>query len=569
MKLPVIIVGLTLAGAGTTAYVTDSFGGDEVGEGIPEEGLFTVRRGTLNVTITENGTLVAKESRKVDSDMKGQAKITFLVEEGSEVEEGDVLCKLDTTEQEEQLEQRGLDMVKAEADLDTARTELDIQKTDNQASIEKAEIAKDKALKERERYVEGDAPKDRRNIEVKIKTARTNFTRAKKRFEDSKLLRAKDYINKSQLLEDEINFEQATVELQTAERDLELFDIYTLPMTLTEKDVAVRDGERGVETSAMRAKSTLRQREVAVDQYEKRLQKLKDQADDLTEEIEKMTLTAPGPGIVIYGDPRRPWNRDRIRVGGEIWGQTTVITLPDLRVMQVKLRVHEADINKLAVDLTAKVSMDSYPGVVLDGKVTKIASIASGDNPWDSDPEVKKFDVEITMESVNSELDLKPGISAKAETFIERRVDVLYVPIQCVFLENGKHWVYLAEAGAPRAVEVEPGLNNDSYIEIRSGLSVGDEVLIYNPNIGEKRSGEDESDGLEDPEEELTGDADDADESGEEVDTATDADADTGADIVIDPEADEEAVPVLVPDGEGDVPVPVIVTDPSTVEASD
>ena len=144
----------------------------------------------------------------------------------------------------------------------------------------------------------------------------------------------------------------------------------------------------------------------------------------------KMTLRAPGPGLVIHGDPRRPWDRDRIRVGGEVWGSMVLMTIPDLRVMQVKLRIHEADVNKLDVGQTAKVSMDTYPGVILDGEVTKIDTIAKGDDPWDDDPEVKKFTVEVTLEPTG-EVELKPGISAKAEIFIDRKEDVLYVPPSC------------------------------------------------------------------------------------------------------------------------------------------
>jgi len=486
VKLPVIIVSLGLSGALAAAWSTGAFDERAAAAAVPDDGLFDVARGDLRVTLTENGTLVAKDSRKVDSDMKGQAKITWLVEEGSEVAEGDVVARLDSTEQQEQLEQRELEIVQTEADVDTARTDLEIQQADNAAAIEKAELDKDKAQKEQERYVDGDAPKERRKLEVAIKAAETTFTRAKKRFEDSTLLQEKDYINKSQVEEDQIAYEQATVELESARRDLELFDVYTYPMTMTEKSVAVRDAERGLETASKRARSTERQKQVTVEQHEKRLTKLKDQAKDLTEEIAKMTLTAPSPGIVIYGDPRRPWNRDEIRVGGEVWGQMTLITIPDLRVMQVKLRVHEADISKLHEGQPATVSMDTYPGLVLSGKVTKIAGIASGDNEWDNDPEVKKFDVEVTLDQAADEaLELKPGISAKAQIFIEERRGVLFVPLQCVFLDEGKHQVYRLDAGGrPEAVVIEPGMSNDSHIEVLSGLQPGDRVLLYNPDLG-------------------------------------------------------------------------------------
>ncbi len=540
MKLPLIIVVLLLAGGGTTAYLTGVFDGEDAAAAIPENGLFTVRRGQLTVTVTENGTLVAKESAKIKTDLRGQAKITFLIEEGTQVEEGIEVARLDATSFEENLEEKGLDVVKAEADLDTAETDLEIQKADNEATIQKAEIADNKARKERERYIEGDAPKERRRLEVSIKTAETNFTRAKKRFEDSQLLQEREYINKSQLEEDEISYEQRTVELESAQRDLELFEQYTFPMTLAERDVAVSDGRRGLDTSALRAKSTLRQREVNVDQYQKRLDKLNDQVDELTEQISNMVLSAPSPGIVIYGDPQRPWERDRIRVGGEIWGQFTVLTIPDLRIMEVKIRIHEADISKLAVGLAAKVSMDTYPGLVLDGTVTKIGAIASGENPWDDDPEVKKFDVDVTLDTKALDVELKPGISAKAEVFIDRREDVIYIPIQCVFLEEGEHWVYrLDAAGQPEKATVEPGMSNDVYIEVLEGLDEGDRVLLYNPNLGSESSEEKEP--TFEGEEDVVGDDDAVEDTGEEAsDADDDAEGDDGIDDGTDDSADDD-----------------------------
>jgi HlyD family secretion protein len=484
MKLTAIILALIAAGLAASNYLPDMLKGAEVSTAIPDDGLHTVRKGTLVVTITENGTLVAKESRSVDSELRGSTKIEYLIEEGSQVEEGEVVCRLDSTEQDEQLEQREMDILQASADLDTAQTNLEIQEADNVASIEKAENEVEKATKELERYNEGDAPKARRALVVSISEAETNQTRAKRKHEDSQELLEQTFLTALEAEEDEIAWKRAEVQLESAQKDLELFEKYTLPMTVKERQVSVSDADRALETATKRASSSLRQKEVAVEQYKARLDKLQKQKTELTEEISKMTLTAPSPGIVIYGDPRRPWRSDDIRVGEEIWGHTTIITIPDLRVMQVKLRIHEADISKVTEGLMAKVTMDTYPGLVLDGEVTKIASIASGDNRWDDDPEVKKFDVEVTLNSEDLDVELKPGVSAKAEVFIDERIDVLHVPIQCVFLEEGRHLAYvLGDAGKPEAVEVTPGIANENWLEITAGLSEGDRVLLFNPNL--------------------------------------------------------------------------------------
>jgi RND family efflux transporter MFP subunit len=483
MKLPVIVLSLLAVGVVAT-LLAGGFGGSEAGaSGIPPEAQFTVLRGSFNVTLKENGTLVAKDSQKLSTGTDSGSKLTFLVEEGKQVEQEEVLARLDTTELETDQQQIVLDIVQAEANLENARTELEIQKTDNAANIEKTGIALDKARKEMERYRDGDAPGERRKLEVAIKEAQTGHSRSQKKFQDSQLLFEQDYINRAQLDQDQIEFERSEVQLAGAHRDLAMFEKYTLPMTTTEREVAVRDAEREARNAELRAQSAQRQKEVNVEQNEKRLKRLQERLDSNQKEIAKMEVKAPSPGIVLYGDPDQPWNRDNIRLGGEIWGGMVLFTLPDLRVMQVKLQVHEADVNKLKEGQSCKVTMDTYPGVVLDGQVTKIASIAGSGNPWERDTEVKKFDVSVTLADA-AELTLKPGVSAKAEIFVERREDVVHVPLQCVFPREGKSWCWVVGAdGQPAAREVTSGAANDQFVEIVTGLQAGERVLLYNPSL--------------------------------------------------------------------------------------
>ena len=475
----IIAVVAALGGGGWLAL--NGPAGASPSEQVPDSLLYTVQRGTLTITVTEHGSLNAENSEKVTLEAERGGKITFLVEEGKTVEEGEVIGKLDTTELEDELQRVELDIVKTEADLDTARTELDIQKSDNEATIEKARIALTKAKNDLKRYEEGDAPKERRNLEVAIKEAQTKHSRAKKKYEDSVVLLEQNYINKSQCDEDQIDFERAVIQMESAERDLAIFKEYTFPMTLLDKQTAVSDAERDLKNAEKRAASTLRQREVAVESQESRLDQLKKQRDELKENIEKFTLKAPVPGIVIYGDPDRWWYSDEIKLGGQVWGGFTMFTIPDLRVMQVDISVHEADIDKVAEGQEVAVTMDTYPGLVLAGKVSKIASVAGSGGRRGQREEVKKFTVEITLASTEGKT-LKPGISAKAEVFIDERPDVLYVPVQCVFFEEGKHYCYLQRGGPdPVRVEVTPGMANDAFVEIAEGLEAGDRVLLYNP----------------------------------------------------------------------------------------
>lgn len=482
MKLPFItIIGLivlTLGGYAVRSAVTPTR------QAAASGAVFPVKRGTLNVTITENGTLMAKNSEKVVYEGKRGGKITFLIEEGKTVEPGEVLCKLDAQELENQVQTVDLEIKKTEVDLKKAQTEFEIQKGDNTANIEKAQIALDKANNELEKYRDGDAPKERRSLEIKIKEAETKHSRSKKKYEDSVKLLSQEYISKAQLDQDEIEYEQAQIALEAAQRDLELFERYTLPMTMTDKQTAVNDAQRGLQNAELRAQNTLEEKEVAVRNNEQRLSSQKNNFDQLKQEIEFCTIKAKTPGLVLHGDPQQGWWNERMKVGGNVWSGNTLFTIPDLRVMQVQVQIHEADINKLKEKQTGTITMDTYPGLVIKGEVTKIAQVAGSQNPWGGDDDVKKFKVEITMEEM-AEVKLRPGISAKAEVFIEKLDDVLYIPRQAVFLEEGKNYCYAMDNGKPNRREIEVGVSSDTYTQIVKGANEGDVVLLYNPTLGE------------------------------------------------------------------------------------
>ena len=481
---PLAVIAACVAVAGG-AFVAFRSLGPAAAAAVPDEALFTVRRGTLTVSITENGALMAKNSEKISSQAERGGKISFLIEEGKTVAQDEVLCRMDTTDLEQSQQQTELSIVQTTADLNTARTELEIQHSESAAAIEKAKIALDKARKELEKYRDGDAPKERQKLEVSIKEAETAFTKSKKKFEDSKRLLEQEYINKSQVDQDEIDFERAEIELASARRDLEIFDKYSLPMTMTEKDTAVNDATRELSNAEKRAQSTLRQKEVAVERAQQTLTSHQKQLDEIKKEIGHFTIKAPCPGIVLYGDPTQPWYRTDIKLGAQVWGGFTLFTIPDLRVMQVQLQVHEADINAVKEGQPATVTMETYPGVVLKGTVTKIAQVA-GDGRGSEMGEVKRFTVHITLDA-ESERQFKPGISAKASIFVTERKDALFVPIQCVFLEEGVHycWVH-REGGSVEKVKVTPDISNDTFTQVTAGLSEGDRVLLYNPALGSR-----------------------------------------------------------------------------------
>jgi multidrug resistance efflux pump len=438
-----IVVLAVLGGGGFWWWRSEHGAAAAATSGVTDDGLFRVKKGDLS-----------HADREQDAGREGVAEIvpqfrrpgrSSIVEEGKVVAEGDELCKFDTTELSQAIDQVQLDIAKSEADLATSKTELEIQEKQNKQDLKKAQIALEKTETEKEKYEKAEIPQERRKNEITIKEMTTAAEKAGKKYKDSKALfeRNKDFISQSELDQDQQDSERTAVALERAQVDRDIFEEYTLPMTTRDKQVAVEDAQLGLDTASKRAESTLRQKQVSVEQNDKRLSKMKDQLKERQDELAKMVLKAPCPGIVIYGDPRYGWwDQNNFKVGGEIWGGNTLFTIPDLRIMQVKVQIHEADINKIKVEMVANVTMD-VRGPTLCGD--RIAAIAGGGgNPWGGEQDVGK---KLTSRSRSR---ARPRSSSSRASppggDQDRYAEDAVTSAQCAFLEAGKQWCYALAA---------------------------------------------------------------------------------------------------------------------------
>jgi len=153
-------------------------------------------------------------------------------------------------------------------------------------------------------------------------------------------------------------------------------------------------------------------------------------------------------------------------------GGTAVMMVSDLSRLFILARVDESDIGKVEIGQRVKVSVDAYAGQNFDGSVDRIAPV--GVNVQN----VVTFEVRIEITSDNKTL-LKPEMTADVEIVIEEKNDVLMVPLNAVKVEDGKSTIMVAgEGNAPVSREVQTGMDNGEFIEILSGLSESDVVLV-------------------------------------------------------------------------------------------
>jgi hypothetical protein len=110
------------------------------------------------------------------------------------------------------------------------------------------------------------------------------------------------------------------------------------------------------------------------------------------------------------------------------------------------------------------------------GKVETIASVASMYSRYHGG-NTKTFEVEIALETVDDKM--KSGMSCETKILTDTIEDVLYVPINAVFKHDERDVCYVYAAPEIVSTPVVTGAKGELYIEIKEGLSEGDEVLLY------------------------------------------------------------------------------------------
>jgi RND family efflux transporter MFP subunit len=196
--------------------------------------------------------------------------------------------------------------------------------------------------------------------------------------------------------------------------------------------------------------------------------------------LENMVIRAPGAGIVIYGDARRPFDDREIKVGEMVYSGQPFITLPDLTEMQVVVAVHEADVARVRDGQKAFITVETSRSRPVAGTVTRVAPVATSQGRRWYD-QTKRFDVELVLEGDITGMHLKPGLTANVEILLEELTDALAVPAQSVFSQRGKFHVFRKRGGTAERVEVEIASGNAQYVVVTAGLAEGDEIFLYNP----------------------------------------------------------------------------------------
>ena len=193
--------------------------------------------------------------------------------------------------------------------------------------------------------------------------------------------------------------------------------------------------------------------------------------------IEKMSIKSPLNGLAvvtpIYKGTRQvdPQEGDEVRPGGGI------MLVVNPAAMQVTARLNQVDLSKVHVGQTAEVRLDAYPDLVFPGKVERISAISTASQ---YSRRIRYFAAIISIQGSNPKL--LPDLTAAVDIQLRTLENVLLLPREAVFVQQGQMMVEALVDGRSELRPVKVGPRNDCDVVIESGIREGMTVSL-NPRV--------------------------------------------------------------------------------------
>jgi HlyD family secretion protein len=451
--------------------------------GVAQRTFYTVKRGDFLISVVEGGTLRALNEFAVRSNVETMTKIISVVPEGTSVHKGDLLVELDSNQIKESYDSQEITVENSRFALVQAEQALSIQKSVVESNIKEAEMRLEFAKSDLEKYLEGDLPQQKNNAANAITLAAADLERYRDRLNWTKKLSEKGYATKSELTADELTVQQKTVALDQAKESQSLLLKYTYPKQRRSYEAYVESYQKELERLKLRSASQIAQSEANLTSQRRTLTLQEERLGELKKQMELCKIFAPSDGLVVYSSGSGSYYSSvLIEEGSSVRYRQELIKLPDINQMVIEIRVHESHVTKVRPGQSCYVTIDSMPDLRLKGKVHKVAVLPDSSSRY-YNPTLKVYVTEVLIEDALPP-EIKPGVSGRAEIVITNLTNVLAVPIQAVTSVKGEQVCFVGRGATPRKTQVEVGLYNDKFIEIKTGLKEGDELLLA-PSLAE------------------------------------------------------------------------------------
>lgn len=145
-----------------------------------------------------------------------------------------------------------------------------------------------------------------------------------------------------------------------------------------------------------------------------------------------------------------------------------IVNLTDFKTLRMQVAVPETETPHIKIGQPIRWTTDDYPGQHFDGPVTRAY--------WALDKATKTMLVESQM--ANPEMKLKPGMLVNARIGIEKKEDVLLLPVEALVKEKTNSFVFIFTDGKAKKTPVEAGFNDGTNVEIVTGVKPADVAIV-------------------------------------------------------------------------------------------
>ena len=193
--------------------------------------------------------------------------------------------------------------------------------------------------------------------------------------------------------------------------------------------------------------------------------------DRVSADLSDATITAPMSGTVV-GTPLKAGQT----ISTGISTQMIIATIADLSDLEIYLTVDETDIGNVKNGSKVEFTVDSKPGQTFTGYVSEIAKGTKG-NMGVTSNSVVYYIVNVSIPADISS-NFLPSMTARATIFGDDIKNTLVVPLTAVRTDKQGEYVYVIKDGQPVRTAVSTGVTGDTNVQILSGVSEGDEIIV-------------------------------------------------------------------------------------------
>ena len=429
-KSATLVVGLVAILGSVTTYFSGKMAG-----GVNESVMtYTVQRGDLAVTVTENGTLESSNNKEIKCFVKGGSTVLWVIETGTTVKSGDELVKLDTALIEENITRQEIAYERAVANKIIAHSDVEVAETNV------------------EEYINGTYLEERSTIEKNIFDAEEVLKKSQLAYSSAERMAAKGLVRSLQLDGERFAVDSARKDLEMKKTQLETLDKY-------KKKKSMQELQSNLEAAKAR---------LAAEEASLRLEK--DRLDRDREQLSNCVIKSTAEGMVIFPSAAEWKDTPDIEEGAVVREQQTLLMIPDLSKMQVKVGIHVSKVDRVRIGMPARVRLQEE---TLQGSVDSIAEVTRPAGWWTGN--MVKYDTIIKLESRPG---LKPGMSVVVDVVLADYKDVVKVPVASIVQSDERYFCWVKSLDGVQKRPIQVGDTNDEFIIVKSGIKEGDEVVL-------------------------------------------------------------------------------------------